>query len=387
MRGSSGIFFDNYSGVTQLARAFIGTWPGLGWQSAANLNYPTAAQPLPVISAFDPLPSAVFPVSGPLTQTAYFVDPNGKNAHSIQWNFGFQHQLTASTLITANYVGSETHRTTVGGRYNVAVTPGPGNWKLRQSFPYMSVPTSWERSWGNANYHALQTSVERRWASEFAFTASYTWSKAIDSGSSGFFGVEGQSIQNPYNMKPDRSVSSYDIPRNLVVSWVYELPFGKGAKFRTGNRIADYVLGNWQINGIADIRPGQPVNVTISGDIANTGNVNYMPPNIVGDWRVSKPTPDRWFAREAFAAAAAFTFGHAARNILRSDGVHRCNMSVFRRIPINDRTYAQLRVEAYNVFNTVTYGSLVSEFTNVNFGKVICAMAARSLHLGARLYF
>ena len=229
---------------------------------------------MPSVSATNPLPSAVLPLADPFAQTAFFADPNWQNAYSIQWNGGFQYELTPSVLWSMNYVGSETHRTTVGGRYNVAVTLGPGNFRDRSPFPYMPVPTSWDRSWGNANYHALQTSFERRFADGLALTASYTWSKSIDSGSSGFFGVEGNSIQNPYSTGPDRSVSSYDVPHNLVLSWVYELPIGEGKPVRTGNRVADYILGHWQINGIANLRSGTPVNVTIAGDIANTGNVN-----------------------------------------------------------------------------------------------------------------
>jgi outer membrane receptor protein involved in Fe transport len=387
IRGSGGVFFDNFSGVTQLARNFIGTWPSLGFQSAANLNYPTASQPLPSISALNPLPSAVLPQLDPFSQVGYFGDPNWQNAYSIQWNFGVQHQVTGNLLLNVNYVGSETHRTTIGGRYNVAVTPGPGNIRDRQPFPYMPIPISWDRSWGNANYHALQTSLERRFASGFALTASYTYSKAIDPGSSGFFGVEGNSIQNPYNMRPDRSVASYDLTHNMVVSWVYDLPFGRGKKLQTGNGVLDYIVGNWQINGIADLRSGLPVNVTIAGDIANTGNVGYMRPNVVGDWRVDDPSPARWFDRTAFAAPAAFTFGNTGRNIMRSDSVQRFDMSVFRNFPFTERVFAQLRVEGYNVFNTATYNAPVAEFTNVNFGRVLSAFPARSIHIGARIYF
>lgn len=386
-RGSSGVFFDNYSGVTQLARNFIGTWPSLGFQSAALLNYPSATQILPSVSGTNPLPSAVFPLANPFTQTAYFGDPNWENAYSIQWNFGIQHQLTESALITANYVGSGTHRTTVGGRYNVARTPGPGNPRERSPFPYMPIPTSWDRSWGNANYHALQTSFERRFSRGMAFTVAYTYSKSIDPGSSGFFGVEGNSIQNPYDMRGDRSISSYDITHNLVLSFVYDLPMGKNKLIHTGNRVADYLIGNWQVNGISDIRSGLPVNITVSGDIANTGNVNYLRPNLVGNWSVDNPTPARWFDRAAFAAPAPFTFGNLGRNPMRADAVHRLDLSLFRNIPINDRFMGQLRIEAYNVFNTVTYNAPTAEFTNVNFGRVLSAMAARSLQIGARIYF
>jgi hypothetical protein len=160
-----------------------------------------------------------------------------------------------------------------------------------------------------------------------------------------------------------------------------------GDVWRAGNRVDDYILGNWQINGIAGLRSGTPVNVTISGDIANTGNVNYLRPNLVGDWRVDNPAADRWFNTRAFAAPAPFTFGNLGRNVLRSDSVQRFDLSVFRNIPINERAFAQLRFEGYNVFNTVTYNAPTSEFTNVNFGRVLGSAASRSLQIGARVYF
>jgi len=388
IRLSSGIFFDNYSGVIQLSRNFIGTWPSLGYQSVSNLNYPTSSQPTPSVSGLNPLPSAVLPDADPFKQSAYFADPNWKNAYSLQWNGGFQHQLTSAMLVTMNYVGSGTHRTTVGGSYGVALYPGPGNWRERARFPYMNVPVSWDRSWGNSNYHALQISIERRWARGLAFTVAYTWSKGIDVGHSEFFGVQGAGgIQNPYDMRADRSVASFDIPHNLVFSWVYDLPLGRGKSLRTGNRVFDYIIGNWQFNGIAQLRSGTPVNLTVAGDIANTGNVSYMRPNLVGDWRVDHPTADRWFNTSAFAAPPAFTFGNLGRNALRSDGVHRFDLSLFRQIPIRESIRGELRIEAYNAFNTVTYNAPTAEFTSVNFGKVLSAMAARSVQLQARIYF
>ncbi len=387
IRASAGMFFDNYSGITQIARNPIGTWPSLGFTSASNMNLPTSAQVLPSVFASNPLPSAVFPLADPFVQTAFFLDPNWKNAYSIQWNFGVQRQVTNNTVVNVNYVGSGSHRTDVGGRYGVALRPGPGNFRERLQFPYMAIPTSWDRSWGNSNYHSLQSSIDRRFAGGLALTASYTWSKSIDPGSSGFFGVEGNSIQNPYDSRADRSVSSFDVPHNLVISWVYDLPIGTGKLLHTGNKAADYILGNWQVNGIADLRSGNPVNITITGDIANTGNVNYMRPNVVGDWRIDQPSRAKWFNTSAFAAPAAFTFGNAGRNILRTDPPRRMDLSVFRKFPITERVSAEFRAEAYNVLNVVTYGAPTSDFANINFGRVLSAQASRSLQLGLKLYF
>jgi len=387
IRAGFGIFFDNYSGITQIARNFAGTWPSIGFQSASNENYPSAAQPGPSVPFTNPLPSATLPAPTPFTQSAYFADPNWKNAYSEQWNVGLQRQFTSSLSATVDYVGSETHRADIGGRYNVAVTPGPGAWQDRSPFPYIAIPVSWDRSWGNANYHALEVSLQQRWSAGLAFTLAYTWSKAIAPGSSGFFAADGQSIENPYDTRRDRAVAGYDIPQSLVMSWVYNLPIGTGKNLRTNNRVLDTLIGNWQWNGVSNIRSGQPFNLTVSGDIANTGNSGYERPDVVGDWHLSNPTPQEWFNTAAFKAPAAFTFGDAGGNPLRTDRVIRFDMSVFRSFPIKERASLQLRVEAYNIFNTATYNAPTAELTNVNFGKVTSAMASRSMTIGARINF
>ncbi len=327
------------------------------------------------------------PAATPFSQSAYFADPNWKNAYSEQWNFGVEHQLTSSLSMSVDYVGSETHRADLGGKYNVAVTPGPGTWQDRSPFPYIAIPSSFDRSWGNSNFHALEVALQRRWSTGLAFTLAYTWSKAIYPGSSGFFAADGQSIENPYDTKRDRGVPGSDIPQNLVMSWVYQLPMGHGRLLHTGNRVLDYVISNWQWNGITNIRSGQPFNLTVSGDIANTGSSGYERPDVVGNWHVSNPTPQQWFNTAAFAAPAAFTFGNAGWDVLRTARVVRFDMSVFRNIPIRERVVAQLRVEAYNVFNTATYNAPTAELTNANFGKVLSAMASRSLIIGARINF
>jgi hypothetical protein len=149
----------------------------------------------------------------------------------------------------------------------------------------------------------------------------------------------------------------------------------------------DYLIGNWQWNGVSNIRSGQPFNLTVAGDVANTGNSGYERPNVVGNWHVNNPTAQQWFNTAAFAAPAAFTFGNAGWDVLRADGVVRFDMSVFRNFPFSERFVGQLRVEAYNVFNSVTYNAPTAELTNANFGKVLSAMASRSMIIGARINF
>jgi hypothetical protein len=53
-----------------------------------------------------------------------------------------QRQIASGLLATLNYIGSGSHRTDIGARYGVAVTPGAGSFRERMIYPYMQVPTS-----------------------------------------------------------------------------------------------------------------------------------------------------------------------------------------------------------------------------------------------------
>jgi hypothetical protein len=389
IRAAAGLFFDDLSGTTQLARNPAGTWPSLGIEQFTNLNYPSTTQSTPTTTGTNPIPSTELPGPSPFTQgDDYFFDPNWKNPYSEQWNLGVERQLASNLLLTINYVGSSSHRTDVGGAYNVAPTPGPGDPSLRYPFPYMPIPFSWDRSVGSSNYNALELSLEKRYSQGLAMTVAYTYSKSLDYGSSGLFSIEGFSIENPYNIRPDYGPSAYNIPHNLTLSWVYQLPFGTGRQFSTGNKIVDSVLGNWQWNGIADIRSGQPINLTVAGDIANTGNNSgYERPDVVGDFHNFRGTQAEWFNTKAFAAPQPFTFGNASWDLLRTQFVHVFNMGLFKQIPIHEGIYGELRAEAYNVFNTPILNAPDSSLTDSTFGVVSSAQSPRTMQIGARVHF
>ena len=358
LRASAGITYDNWAGIYQSSRGIGGTWPDVSVTRFGSLNDPTPGNPFPGLTGQDPsLGASDVPAPDPFNQEWWFVDPDFQQAYSMQWNFGIQHQLADATVLDVNYVASGSRDLSLGGRFNTAVTPGPGNPRDRMRFPYMR-PTFFEKSIGRSNYNSLQVALKRSFRNGLAATVSYTWSKSIDIACSGFFGAEACSLQDEYNLNGSRSVSGFHIPHNLVASWVYELPFGMGQRFATGNGVADYIIGGWQFNGIAQFRNGIPYQVTVPGDIANIFNSGtYLRANLVGDHELSSPTPERWINTDAFAAPAQFTFGNLGRNTLRPDWVRRFDMSVFRRFPIGERFKFELRVEAFNVFNTPMFGN------------------------------
>ncbi len=77
------------------------------------------------------------------------------------------------TVVTANYVGSGSRRLFIGGYYNTALTPGPGNPRARSPFPYI-LPTFYDRSWGRSNYHCFQFLLDKKFSNGLAYMVSYT---------------------------------------------------------------------------------------------------------------------------------------------------------------------------------------------------------------------
>ena len=301
LRAGFGIVYDNWAGVMQTTTNSFGLWPDVAVLNALNLNLPSARSPTPDTTGTNPFPGAVLPSPTPFNTVGWFFDPNLKNAYSMQWNFSVQRQFTADTVASIGYVGSGTRRLDIGGTYNTAVTPGPGNPAVRRPFPYIT-PTFYDRSWGRSNYHSFQFQLDKRLSKGLVYKVAYTSSKSIDIACSGWFGVEGCAVQDPYKFNNERSVSGFDLPHVLNLNWIYELPVGRGKTFQTGSRVADYILGNWQLNGIMLLQSGPPYTLVVNGDIANTGNTGaFMRPNVVGDHELSNRSPQRWFNTQPFS--------------------------------------------------------------------------------------
>jgi hypothetical protein len=122
---------------------------------------------------------------------------------------------------------------------------------------------------GQSSYHALLAKVERRFHNGLNLLASYTFSKTLtdaDSALPTFAQFSGGSlVQNSYNLKGEKSLSYQDIPHTLVVSYLYELPVGKGKKLLNKGGITDKVLGGWQVGGVQRYQSGQPISFSCNG--------------------------------------------------------------------------------------------------------------------------
>jgi hypothetical protein len=412
VRGGFGIAYDNWAAIIQMTQNYQGSWPDTGTLAITGTNLPgtpyTSAQN-PFADNASNLPSAT-PFGS--SNVNYMVDPLWKNPYSEQYNLGIEQQFGDKTILSLNYVGSASHHMDVGGYYNTGtpcstcVSFANRGTNTGQPFTY-TVPNKWDRSTGSASYNALQASFARRFNTGLGYTIAYTWSKTLDEGGDGFFGVEGGVPEDPYNPKGSRGPAGFSIPQILTANAVYELPFGTGKPFSTGNRFADYAIGNWQLNGILSGRSGQNINVTAGGDIANTGNGGtYERANLVGNPFQSGPiagnpscTPPagstrtrlQWFNPCAFTTPAIGTLGNAPRNFIQDQTYWGLDTSVHRLFPIKEGFALKIDVEAFNVLNhpvlgspasTVTTQSSLGQISTLAFGN-----AQRILQFAVKLQF
>jgi hypothetical protein len=115
---------------------------------------------------------------------------------------------------------------------------------------------------GHSSYEAMVTSLDRHFRQGFNLKVSYTWSKnETDADSTIPFSYDSYRTQsqNSTDHHAEKSVSIQNVPQQVSISYLYQLPFGKGRRFLNNNRALDLVIGGWEIGGIQRYQSGQPV--------------------------------------------------------------------------------------------------------------------------------
>ena len=169
-------------------------------------------------------------------------------------------------------------------------------------------------------YHGLQLSAEKRYSNGLQFLVTYVWSKSIDDSSQADDNVTWlgsfTSLQDPNKPWLERSLSTFDIPHVLQLSYTYDLPFGR-SRALLGNmpRWAEAIIGGWKTNGIWRIADGRPLTFTLADGNA-IPTYGAMRPNISGTPKRNHGSDwvDNYFADNSiFSRPADFTLGNAPR--------------------------------------------------------------------------
>jgi hypothetical protein len=362
-----------------------------------------------------PLGSLEGPTSGASTQLgldigeSFFND--WRNPVIQQWNANLQRELPGGWVIEAAYLGSKGQHLpdgessmqfnqlppsyfSLGNRllnnpanqvtnpfYGVITNPTSSLSRatvqysqLLRRFPQYTSVGAFRKPQGNSLYHSFTLRVEKRFSHGLSTLVSFTGGKLIDDVSQQvtFLGQAGLK-QDFYNRRGDRAVSSQDISQRLVISGNYELPFGRDRKYlRSIPAAAQWLVGGWQVNGIATFQTGLPLAIANGGNFTNIFAVGQRPnrsasnPKLEGgiDERVN-----RYFDTSVFSQAGNFTFGTGSRfePSLRGPGTNNIDLSLFKDFVVRERMRLQVRGEAFNVANHPLWnspGTTVNDLAN-----------------------
>jgi len=292
-----------------------------------------------------------------------------------QWNFSLQSQLQSNLALNVAYVGNKTtHQQLISVPDNVPA-PAAGAIQARRPYSQWSQLSMGETN-GYGNYHALQTTLERRFTAGFQILASYTYSRCMDVGSNQSGPINVAFLHQNY------APCDYNLKHNLAVSSVYELPLGRGRMFMSNaHGLIDGILGGWGIAGILTARSGLPFTPVISGDQANTG-VGNQRPTVVGDASIANPTPSAWFNVNAFALPTRYTYGNSGRNILLADGLTQLDMTLKKNFRVTESTFVEFRAEAFNLLNHATFSA-----PNATIGSASAGIVTSTLNSNRILQF
>jgi hypothetical protein len=250
---------------------------------------------------------------------------------------------------------------------------------------------------GKSRYNGLQVKVDRRFTNGLLITNSYTLGQSLD------LAQENTGIGTPINFDLSWGRSDPDRLHNYVLSTVYELPWGPNKKWMKDSTLGK-IVGGWQVSGLFEAQSGQALTIGGSTTPLNTpGNSAFV--NLTGDNRVlsSGETASNgckgglgpglcYFDPTVYSLPAAGVQGNMKRHSgPDGPGYWQLDGSLFKKFSIGGARYAELRVDAYNVPNSVRWGNPNTGFstsTGNNFGTITGTNGSqRSLRFGARIVF
>jgi len=302
----------------------------------------------------------------PYTQTIQ--DPIFKIPTAWEWNTTFQREIGAGTTIQVGYVGRRAlhnqRKRNINQLLPGSVQANPTtNANAMRPYLGMGVVDISENS-GSSRYDGLQVSLERRFSHGLQFGLAYTYSRAMDDGSS-----LTDVLPNAYSNAGYYGLSDFDRTHVLVANYIYQLPF-----FRHSKGILRQTLGGWEISGINQAQSGIPLSVRTSEDIAGvgpgSGNQFW---SLTGDpsFDVTPFTNSAtYFNKAAFSKPAPGTFGTQTRNSLRGPGFRAWDMGLRKDFKIIESQTLQFRFEMFNILNHPNWSNPVVDPTSGSFGLV-----------------
>jgi hypothetical protein len=345
---------------------FSSTPPGYAISYSQVVANPSS--PVPFMELDTGAPAYITPTAANRTpsisngQSISYFPPTAHQPYMQEWQVDIQKQFGTAWVAEVAYVGSKgTHLLDPRDSNQVPQADfAPGALQSFRPFPqYQTITTYFNDSF--SNYNALQLSLTRRFSSGLTVLANYTYSKSMDNCSLDLTTTSGCEYQNAYMPRATYSPSQFDQTHRVVVSGVYDLPFGVGRAHMTKGGVTDGFLGGWTLSEAFSANTGFPFTVLAGGTAVNPGLSGSEFANVSGTPTLANPTIGEWFNVAAFSnpyAPSSTTtpvFGDSSKDLVRGPDFWDLDFSVAKQfhIPIGsgDRTHLQFRADFFNLFN------------------------------------
>ena len=434
MRGGYGI---NNTPPISNGFGFGGT---LGYNGAIQVNLNTRQVPFPEAplgNISDRYPDFAGTLPNKLSTLAnqqgidYYPRSGNRMPYVQNWNFGFQYQLPAKTVVEVNYVGNK------GTRLIAYGFSQPNNVPFTATQQYGDIlPRAWSASSpipapyagfsgtnlqalrpyaqftgindifpniGNSSYNSAQIQVTRHFTKGLAILGAYTWSKAIGLTDNA---IDSEGVADVFNRNLERSITNYHYPHVAKLSWVYELPIGANRLVKL-NGIADKIIGGWQMTGIHGWRSGNPLSISTGGINLPTGNA--VRPDLVAGVPIvlnaDAPMVFRgavggtaYLNRLAFTNPPVFAGGQNVVQRLGTVGPYLPNLrdrrlttfdaSIQKMFKFDEQRNIELRGTFLNAFNWAGVGGLNTNITSPFFGQYTGPqLGPRNIEIALRFTF
>lgn len=202
---------------------------------------------------------------------------------------------------------------------------------------------------GNSNYNALSVDVKRRFANNYQFLASYTWSHSIDDSS------DLQTLLKPQNnldARAERADSLFDQRHRFVFSAIVASP----QSWRSSSSGLHRFMSDFTVAPIFEISSGRPFNILSFVDTNGDQQSSNDRPSVAADGTLVLP--------------AQFTNGSLGRNRGITHTYASFDMRLTRAVRFGERVRLDLIAEGFNLFNRFNEAAASPLFTDVNaFGQ------------------
>jgi len=341
-------------------------------------------------------------------------NPDFQPSVAKQWNFSIQREISKDTTVQVGYVGQYADHLAqpMWLKQNIlnangTVSTGPylnGNPTLRAKIGAIS--GTFSNAW--MDYNALQAVLQKRMSSGLQGQVAYTYSKCMTN-SGGYYGTWGSTQaapgmpywQNVYDGNVEKGPCFYDETHNLTSYVLYQLPFGRGKKYGSGmNKVANGVVGGWELDGILTLHTGFAMTVNNWGDPSNTGGW-VSRPNCTGSVRypktvVSQPNGGgiQWFDPSTFTnvnpTGKTPGFGSCGNGTVRGPGLKDFDMGIKKEFSLGESRKLEFRSEFLNLTNTKILNvpsSFADYSTTTGLGRITGSQGERNIQFALKLFF